>query len=509
MKRRSVNETLERLVGSFEGEENEWADVLQRARGPRRRLAAGVILVAIVVAGFAVAVPFGLAGRIVGLFRDEGKPIPVASLTRADRESLLFSMCRRLDLVSRPGKPPEKRCLDGEPRIEEIANNGTRMYWRVSLPGGTECLASGSVRGYREYGGGRSHIGMIGCGRRLLPTPQRPITVDASMELRAGERRARLFRVTGLAGEGVATVGLLEKDGDAFKTDVKGRTYEFARPPNREWTAIAAFDDSGNEVYRKDLMLEVPRAVRHPRVVPPRRRPLPPLPREAPIQRGQAPGAEIDVYRSALVAVRFTSVESRGYRLIRPRTTDPRIPISCANVAYGAGRWEELGSGAYGDFGLEMRTFVASARFRHGGAWPPFDACSVRGTYGQRWNDARGMHDSVEFPLTRLGHRYFAERAAARDLALFMRTPEMRAIRKAMTRRVPTAPEIARQFPSRVAALAKRTETAHSPWIGIWTNEKDLIVVSRQAEDGRRMFATLRAGRFGPHNLAGLTSLLY
>jgi hypothetical protein len=85
----------------------------------------------------------------------------------------------------------------------------------------------------------------------------------------------------------------------------------------------------------------------------------------------------------------------------------------------------------------------------------------------------------------------------------------MRAIRKAMAREVPTASEISARFPARVVALGRRSQTAPSPAIGVWTDRKQLIIVSRQAEDGRRMFATLRAGRFGPHNLAGLITLLY
>jgi hypothetical protein len=91
-----------------------------------------------------------------------------------------------------------------------------------------------------------------------------------------------------------------------------------------------------------------------------------------------------------------------------------------------------------------------------------------------------------------------------------MRTPQMRAIRKAMAGgRVPTGAEIARRFPSRVAGLAARTDSVDPPNIGIWSNRRDLIVVSRRAESGRKMFVTLQAGRFGPNNLAGLLRLYY
>ena len=466
------------------------------------------------VVGLAVAAPFGLAGRVIGLFREGGKPVPVSSLSPSDRSALILSMCSKVELVTPAGKAPEKRCADPNPQIEEIANNGTRLYWKATFSNGTECLASGPVRGYRENGGGRSHIGSMGCGKNsnLFPTPKRPITVDAAMTF-SPRFRIQLLGAAGLAGEGVASVGLIETDGNVLKTNVKGRTYDFGRPPNREWESIAAYDASGKEVYRESLHLDGPapsRPTGPPK--PPRRQPLPPLPKEPPVQHGEVPGATIDVYRSGLVAVHLDK-NGRPYQLLRPEKGDPRVGVGCADVAYGAGRWETLGSGSYGTFGPEIRAFVSSVspvQPRGETPRPPFDLCAMRATYGLRWNDARGMHGAVEVAFTPLGQRYFDELAVAQDLALFMRTPEMRAIRKAMAGgRVPTGAAIAARFPSRVAGLAARTDSADPPNIGIWTNRKDLIVVSRRAEDGRRLYVTLRAGQFGPNNLAGLLRLFY
>ena len=515
----SPRDVLDRIVEPFDAEPDDWADVLKRAQAPlawRQRFPRALILtVALVVLALAAAAPFGLAGLVIGLFKNQGKPVPVASLSRSDRDALIFSMCSQVRLVTPAGKAPEKRCGDGEPRIVEIANNGTRLYWKATFPNGMECLASGSVRGYREYGGGRSHIGFMGCGKNsyLFPTPKRPITVEAPTSWRVGDRRAKLLGASGLAGEGVASVGLIEKDGNVLKVDVKGRTYDFGRPPNREWESIAAYDASGKEVYRESLHL-VARGSYIPSgpAKPPKRQPLPPLPKEPPVQHGEAPGATIDVYRAGLVAV-HVSKNARAYRLLRPGQADHRVSVGCEDVAYGAGHWETLGSGSYGTFGPEIRAFVSSVspvQPRGETPRPPFDLCAMRATYGLRWNDARGMHGAVEIAFTPLGRRYFDELAVARDLALLMRTPQMRAIRKAMAGgRVPPGAAIAARFPSRVVGLAARTDSADPPNIGIWSNRRDLIVVSRRAEDGRRMFVTLRAGRFGPSNLAGLLRLFY
>jgi hypothetical protein len=515
----SPKNLLDRLVEPFHGEPDDWADVLKRAEAPGRRgrrfPRALVLAAALLVIGLAVAAPFGLAGKVIGLFREGGKPVPVASLSESDRSALILTMCSRVDLVTPAGKAPEKRCADPNPRIEEIANNGTRRYWKVTFANGTECLASGRVRGYRENGGGRSHIGSMGCGKNsnLFPNPKRPITVDAAISFSVGDRRARLFRASGLAGEGVARVGLVEKNGDVLKTDVEGRAYDFNQPPNREWEAIAAYDASGNEVYRESLHLDVPRREFTPTgpPKPPRPKPLPPLPKQQPLQHGEVPGATIDVYRSGLAAVHLTK-DGRPYRLLRSGGPDPRVNVGCENVAYGAGHWETLGSESEGTFGPEIQAVVSASRAVRG-ELPrlPLDACSVRETYGITWNDARGTHAAVEIAFTPLGQRYLDERAVALDLALFMRTPEMRSVRKAMEHgRVPAGAHIAALFPSRVVRLETQTDSADSVNIGIWTNRKDLIVVSRRAEDGRRLYVTLRGeGAFGPNNLAGLRSLYY
>jgi hypothetical protein len=515
----SPRDVLNRLVEPFGGEDDDWGDVMQRVGARRRRLARRLaIAAALIVFALGLAVPFGLAGQIIGLFKDDGKPVPLASLTPSDRHALVLSMCSHVELVTPPGTAPEKRCADGDPKITEIANDGTRRYWKVAYPNGIQCLASGRVRGYRQIGGGRSFIGQMGCGKNpdLFPNPGRPITVDAAIGFDVGDRRAYLFNASGLAGEGVAAVGLVEKDGDVLKTDVEGRTYDFGRPPNREWDSIAAYDESGDEVYRESLHLDVPArppAPRSPKPPPPPPPPLTPLPRQSPTQHGEAPGATIDVYRSGLVAVHLTK-GSRAYELLRPgKTADQRVNVSCARLAYGAGRWESLGAGVSVPFGMEIRASVGSIspiQVRGETPLPPFDACWLKGTYGLRWNDPRGMHAAVEVAFTSLGRRYFDELAVAQDLELFMRTPEMRSVRADMREgRVPTGARIAAMFPSRVVGLSQKTHSADPGSIGIWSNGRDLIVVSRQAEDGRRMFVTLRNGAFGPNNLAGLKHIYY
>jgi hypothetical protein len=512
--RDAVSEALERVVRPFTREGGDWGDVLRRAGEPGRptrvrRRSALVLTACVVAAVVALAPPFGLAGRVVDAFRDEGKPVPVSSLTELDRDALVFMFCNRLELATPRGGRPERRCLDGNPRIEEIANNGNRLYWRVTFPDGRTCLASGLVRARRDtFGRGRSRIGSIGCPARL-PTEQRPITTgDMAISISAGSNRARILHARGLAAPGVAEVGLVDEEGDVWKEPVEDQMYEISEPPDRAWVAIAAYDEAGEELHRERLRLVGPRAppTRIDRnVPPPPPPPPPPLPRAAPVQSAETADARVDVYRSGFVRVRLKSTTSRAYELIRPRTGDRRVPISCYDLAYGAGAWESIGSGAYGSFGLEMRTVVTGPR-GSGALTPPVDACSVRGVYGRRWNDWRGTHDAIEVAFTPLGERFFAEQAAARDLSLFVRTPALREIRDRMRQGVPapTARTIATRYPSRVVALDHRRAVLPPGQIGVWSDERDVIVATTQATDGRRLYVELRSGRVGPHNLGSI-----
>ena len=515
----------ERFAGlSRRAEDSDWEEVKRRTRKGSRRPAAGLVLAAGLLVAVAAAPPFGLGGRIVGLFSEEGKPIHVRELSEQDREALVFSLCRRIDLVSRPGKAPLKRCLEGEPQIEEIANNGRRFSWKLTYPNGRTCVASGSVHGHRDPSRGLSKVESISCteGRRiagtLVPSRRRPITSEVALAARVGDRRAHLTRVYGLAGEGVAEVGLVEKGGDVLRTPVRGRAYEFPVPPRREWVALAAFDASGKEVFREPIELDLPpRPAAFSNVKPPPPRPLPPLPDEEPIQHGEVQGASVDVYRSGLVAVRFESAAVPAYRILRqgvrgardePVKGPPVASLGCADVAYGAGRWEMVGAGGGSvPVRLDLRVTVGRSE---GFPSPPFDVCSVGGTYGRVWNDSRGTHDVVEVAFTPVGRRFFGEQASARHVAWFVRSGKMHAIRDAMKRgaKAPPATEVARRFRNRVVPLATRTETAPGGRIGVWSNARDLIVVSERAPSGRRLYVTLPSGRIGRHNLRSLASVL-
>jgi hypothetical protein len=79
--------------------------------------------------------------------------------------------------------------------------------------------------------------------------------------------------------------------------------------------------------------------------------------------------------------------------------------------------------------GIEGR-FAPMVAVRSFGLGHPLDGCEIQGEYGHVWPDRLGSHSAAEIPLTAAGGRYFLDRAAARDLALFVRSRTMHRIRR-------------------------------------------------------------------------------
>jgi hypothetical protein len=499
-----LEERFAALAGPADG---DWGEVRRRARRGAAKLvvAATVLVVALAAAGLAVG------GRIVGLFDVHGKTIALDSLPQRERDMLVTSMCPHPELNTVPGKPPQADCREGNPTVAEIANDGAEVHYRITYPWGLTCVGSGPVGGYHDPNRGDFLIGMLGCnagapGRRLVPTPKRPITVDAVGGSSTKEPRMHLIRVSGLAGEGIAKVALVSR-GARVVTDVHGHAYSFAKIPMRQWNAIVALDASGAEVYREPVLGGPPRTATPKGAVPRHRLPPPPRPRGRPVQRISTPVASLDVYRNAFVVLRFSSTASEAYRRLArsAATVDGRVGFTCASVAYGSGRWKDVSGGATVQFRPVLRSSFGNGPFAGGMPSPPYDFCEVSGTYGRYWNDEEGPHEVVEVPFTGLGRRYLDERATARDLAYWVRTKKLHRIRLAIHRGEtgPSATELARIFGPRLVPLRSRDATAPTGKVGVWTDGK-IIVASELTPAGRRLYVTVRGARIGATNIRDL-----
>jgi hypothetical protein len=223
--------------------------------------------------------------------------------------------------------------------------------------------------------------------------------------------------------------------------------------------------------------------------------PLPPRGAK-PVQHAEADGFAVDVYRSGVIVFHTLDRTTTAYRLLRgTNTTGGCFTLRLANGTWRANEW-----GAAKPFADEL---YMSSGSRPYAPRPPYDGCQISGTYGNRWGDGRDRHAPVEIPFNDRARRFLAERAAARDLAYFVRSPQLTAIRNAMKRggSPPGSWAIARRYPSRVIALQHANDVVSSGNVGVWSNGRDLIVASERASDGTGLFVELSGGRIGTNNL--------
>jgi len=135
----------------------------------------------------------------------------------------------------------------------------------------------------------------------------------------------------------------------------------------------------------------------------------------------------------------------------------------------------------------------------------PYDGCELGGFYGHRWNDAWGTRDAVEIALTPAGRHFFNDRAAARDLAYFVRASR---VQKQI--RLSADPEAGlrwyiRRFPKRVVKLDSASEHVPRDVIGVWIGRKRILFTTT-ASTHRRLYVVGKRGslRLPEKNLGDL-----
>jgi len=128
----------------------------------------------------------------------------------------------------------------------------------------------------------------------------------------------------------------------------------------------------------------------------------PPLPApRAPLQRGNAPGVSVVVGVNGIAEFHVSSPALKG----------------AAWACFKFTRYHEI---VPFDLGYAPQA-VHGDRIELGRLRGPFDGCEVQATRGHTWPDRLGYHAAAEIPFTPRGRRWFADRAAARELALYLR----------------------------------------------------------------------------------------
>jgi hypothetical protein len=141
-------------------------------------------------------------------------------------------------------------------------------------------------------------------------------------------------------------------------------------------------------------------------------------PPAAPFQHASAKGVTVLAGHNESVRFDLRSLDASLRPLIRRGAG-----FVCARLTREFGIFTVRGSGY-------PRALAPEVTLRYSGVGTPYDFCEIQGQYGHRWPDRFASHSAVEIPFTAKGRAFFADRAAARDLALFIRSREMHRLRK-------------------------------------------------------------------------------
>ena len=167
--------------------------------------------------------------------------------------------------------------------------------------------------------------------------------------------------------------------------------------------AVSARDGKGRLLSREAFQFQTRPA--HPPVkTPPTFRLPPPLPAPTPpLQRGSAAGVTVTVGANHVAVFETSDTQLRKaswacFKFMRYHQAQPFETGWTAGARHGRDRIDLNG----------MPT--------------PVDGCEIQGDYGHTWPDRNNSHSPVEIAFSARGRRYFENRAAARDLGVFIRT---------------------------------------------------------------------------------------
>jgi len=462
----------------------DWDDVLVRARGQRQVRRLLLPLLAVVAAVLVVGSALALSGRFDRLLHGS----PVKDLTPQERYIL-----SEFDLKG---------------RVELIATHGSSTFYVFRTREGSVCYSIGQTRkgltpAQTEL---RPRFGSLGCLRRgTFPSRALPV-LDFSAYRMAPGGPPELFGLEGFAADPVDKIGVIGRDNRiVYRVDVEDNVYSKRRLGITGVHGIVALDEDGEPLW---VQCPARRGCGKYKNSPPPAVPPPPKAKKATrrqgpvvVQRGAANGVTV-VVRGAEIEASFDRMPAAALKLLRGKRA--RITVGCFRLVTFAGRRFSDGAAVSTTFAAFVRARLSSGPGRRFTA--PFDGCIATGIYGHTWNDAHGTHDLVEVPLTAKGRGFFAERAAARDIAWLARARVFKAVRYAQR---PFTPATAAAYlAERVDPLEGPSDTPPVGRLGIWLGPDRRIVVVERAPTGRRLFLELRRGVIYRTNLGGLTQVL-
>jgi hypothetical protein len=203
----------------------------------------------------------------------------------------------------------------------------------------------------------------------------------------------------------------------------------------------------------------------------------PTIPPTTPLQRGEARGVTVAVGANGSALFDLTRLDPT----LRPLLTRGGIGYTCYRLT------REFGIFTVRSLSIRGKLAPMVGTSYHG-IGTPFDGCELQGEYGHRWPDRFDSHTAVEIPFTAKGRAFVMDRAAARDLALFVRSREMHTLRKLEGQRLLDALQA-------TFGRALANSRIHV------TPTADGAVFSERSATGKMFTVVIRGGRIVKQNL--------
>jgi hypothetical protein len=484
---------LNDLVPTFADEQPDWADVLARsARSTRRRpvpswrrhprrtvtLAFALVLVAL------LATPaFGVQGYVLHLLGRKNvsfKSSPAAPNV-VKKQFLDLPLGAPLQF-----SPQIKAAQTRVAATFAIAGHPRKLWVAPTRPGGYCYTFELDVGGCRQTQADRS-IGGKGQFGVTWQGGSRKLGVNESIVTRVGGD------ITAPAAAKITATYADGSSGDIpfvwVSSPIAAGFYSYDIP-TAHWNkqhrllALTLYAKNGKQLGRQTFSYEgSPRSTTLPvptHIVTPKQRALPTAPNvppAPPTQQGSADGFKVVVGHNG--AVQFTQI---GKTPILKELVGQSAGFGCFRLTREFGIFSVRGLSQGG-------RFASKVGFQLNGVGMPVDGCEVQASIGRTWPDRLGNRAAVEIPLTAAGRAYFADRLAARDLALFVRSRRMHQLRS----------EPAAQAKADILRAYGKPLTHSS--IKIAVVDPTTLQFTERSSSGKTFAVTVRNGRISKQNL--------
>jgi hypothetical protein len=376
-----------------------------------------------------------------------------------------------------------------KPQVYLLGTVDGRAFYRVQVAPHFRCWGSGDASAVGQ-------IGSLGCPTVVGAYPLQQDDEAVSMSISkpgSGHGTARVtnyLRIDGIVADGAATVDLRTSSGKTIASaPVNNNLFTFPPPYPKQFVHLVPVDANGNDLPPHPQWGE--HQQQPPFLFGPRATKVSPAALGHVIQQGRGDGVNVSVGSNGVVDVQLGSISAQTRRLISGRN----VGINCFSVSptirHSRGAGVSANWGTTTELAFKILGYIK----------PPFDGCEIASTVGHRWHDQWGTHSPVEVPLTKRGTWYFTNRAAARDLALFIRSGTMHRLRKLKGAAFITA--VRKQYGNVVVILSSATASAPAGRVGIWASSTKTIV-SEQSGDRGRFYVEIDNGHITKENVRGL-----